>query len=161
MIIAKPLFALLAVVASTDAEECGSIPEAGLCSATADILLLVDNSYSIADRALAYSCLCTATRTPTRHLVRAGHPDVTAFMSAFVHSFELSASALSPKIGLVSFSGCVGCSQAASASTLYMPSFNAAALLHAIDNRPPPDPDMPMTCISCALNLAQASSARS
>ena len=46
MIIAKPLFALLAVgVASTDAEECGSIPEAGLCSATADILLLVDNSF--------------------------------------------------------------------------------------------------------------------
>ena len=77
-------------------------------------------------------------------------------MRGVVSSFALrTSSPLGPRIGLVTFSGCVSCSQQASAETLYVPSADAAALLHAIDNRPDPNPDMPLTCISCGLSLAQ------
>ena len=55
------------------------------CAATQDVVLVVDNSYSLADR----------------------YASINRFIGDFVANFELdTANPLSPRVGRVSFSGC-------------------------------------------------------
>ena len=105
------------------------------CGATQDVILVVDNSYSLADR----------------------HSAITEFMLTFVNNFELdTTNTLTPRIGLVTFSGCDTCTEGQSAQALYPPTADAAILGTVITGRPPPQADMPMTCISCGLNVARS-----
>ena len=71
-------------------------------------------------------------------------------------SFELNTeSYYTPRIGLITFNSCDGCTDAESAKVLHPITADLNALRTAIDNREPPDPTMPMTCISCAVRLAK------
>ena len=74
-----------------------------------------------------------------------------------VNRFDLDASdAESPAIGFVEFSGCALCTAAQSASVLYPLTSDPNKLATAIANRAPPSSQMPMTCISCGLDVARS-----
>lgn len=105
-------------------EVCPNVPGAATCGATQDLILAIDNSYSMADR----------------------WGQITEFMNRMVDQFSLDTSnALSAKVGIVTFSGCIGCSAAESAQVLYPLSSDATALHAAINGRSPPSADsMPL-----------------
>ena len=62
------LLASSAAAAAVDGEICGTLPASDMCGATLDFVLVVDNSYSLADR----------------------HEKITDFMSLFVDEFEMA-----------------------------------------------------------------------
>ena len=103
------------------------------CAATQDVVLVIDNSYSVAGR----------------------HNDISEWMRQFIGLYDLTKDdPRSPQIGVVTFNGCVGCSSSQSVEVIYPVSNDEAALLDAINTRQDPDPQMPMTCISCGINVA-------
>ena len=127
------VLALSGVHADLDGETCPDVDSQETCAATQDVVLVIDNSYSVADR----------------------HADISEWLTRFTEMYDLDmTNPLSPKIGLVTFSGCVECSAGVSARVEYPVTSDAAALRHAIANRSPPDEQMPMTCISCGIKVA-------
>ena len=119
--------------AAVAGEICGTLPATRNCSATQDVFLVIDNSYSVSGR----------------------HADITEFMKRFIDQYELTpGDPLSPRVGIITFASCVGCSEAQSAQVVYPMSDDKAVLKAAADSRDEPSSQMPMTCISCALNLA-------
>jgi len=116
-----------------DEKGCPDNPPKETCSARQDVVLVVDNSYSVAGR----------------------HNDISEWMRQFVGLYDLTKDdPRSPQIGVVTFNGCVGCSSSQSVEVIYPVSNDEAALLDAINTRKDPDPEMPMTCISCAISVA-------
>ena len=108
------LVAGIGATTSIPGEVCPSVPGSATCGATQDLILVIDNSYSVADR----------------------WEQITEFMNRIIDQFTLDPSdQLSAKIGIVTFSGCVGCSAGESAKVLYPLSSDATALHAAIDER--------------------------
>ena len=138
--ITRLLLAWLATFATPAAvpgeQGCGEIPSSNLCAARLDYVLVIDNSYSL---------------LPSFDVIN-------DFLTKFVDNFKVNTEddALSPKLSIVTFSGCGSCSKEESAQVLYPLTSDMDALRRIIGARPKPDIDMPFTCISCGLELANS-----